>query len=395
MPWAYRVQAHRTWLLTLALLAHDDALAQSAEPADPSVIRASPVLQIGQNAGDPPHLLESVEDAMRLSDGTIVVLLFRRGLFELRYFDEGGAHINTVGRWGEGPFEVDTGVAPLERLSGDSIIVMTRDLRYSVFGPRGERGRSGRVNSVEAVRPWHPIGSLGRRYSAFVRLTTARPRSAGRLAVEVLELDSGTIETVGMFDAAQFGQSVQGYLLRLPFEPKPSFAAGGGVLWLGRTDSRTVVRWHKGVRSTLALPLGRSPVTRQDRERWKRFDAEHTPAVARGALREHHRSLQFPDSTPAYQELHADREGNLWVMRYSRPWSTEPYAFDVFDAGGSRLGSVEMEFEALGSRPRSALAPGISSPLLDIGSQHILVLHTDDLGVETIVGYRLSRPVRR
>ncbi len=102
------------------------------------------VVSIGKREGEDPYLLYGATDAVRLSDGRIVVVNFSAS--ELRVFDDAGIHLDTWGGPGEGPNEFYAPFANVARLPGDTVMVW--DSRYaimSVVAPTGEVARRFRV----------------------------------------------------------------------------------------------------------------------------------------------------------------------------------------------------------------------------------------------------------
>ncbi|MEE8060797.1 MAG: hypothetical protein V3T16_03170 [Gemmatimonadales bacterium] len=94
----------------------------------------------------------------RLSSGVVVVA--DGGARELRFFDEGGGHIRTVGRQGGGPGEFE-GLGFLSLWRRDSLVVHDgRRCTFSVFDSAGQFGRSFRLEPADSVRFPRPVGLL-------------------------------------------------------------------------------------------------------------------------------------------------------------------------------------------------------------------------------------------
>lgn len=94
----------------------------------------------GDAEADPEYLFGAVMGAVRLSDGTVVVADMQA--FALRMFAPDGTHLRTVGGRGDGPGEFAT-VMGLRRLPGDSLFVVDRGTRWSLFDPGGTFVTSG------------------------------------------------------------------------------------------------------------------------------------------------------------------------------------------------------------------------------------------------------------
>jgi len=100
----------------------------------PHWVVGAPVVEIGSVDGDSSGILFQVQDAVRLSDGRILVA--NGGTNELRFFTGSGRHLATIGGTGSGPGEFRwlTGVW----VSADSMFAFDNALaRVSVFTDQG------------------------------------------------------------------------------------------------------------------------------------------------------------------------------------------------------------------------------------------------------------------
>jgi hypothetical protein len=102
------------------------------------------------------------------------------------------------------------------------------------------------------------------------------------------------------------------------------------------------------------------------------------PAVRR-SVEEEIASAPYPDSLPAYRMLQLDREGNLWVQSYVPRGSKDPTGWSVFNAEGRWVTDISLPS---------------SWQVADIGRDYILTIETNELGVEMVRMYKLSRGVR-
>lgn len=132
---------------------------ENAPPPDgsrlPWRISAEPAVTIGRVEGDEPYLLYTVDDALRLADGRIVVLLY--GTQELRVFGGDGTHLATWGGEGDGPGEFRSLVA-IEHWRGDSIAAWYGPRRgLTVFDENGNFGRNIVLETNEKSPPWMPF----------------------------------------------------------------------------------------------------------------------------------------------------------------------------------------------------------------------------------------------
>jgi hypothetical protein len=116
------------------------------------------------------------------------------------------------------------------------------------------------------------------------------------------------------------------------------------------------------------------------REVWDRYRADHMASQTRPEQRRrwndfYDQALPLPDSVPVLVSLRVDASSNVWAERYRLPWDTVP-RWDVFDEVGRWLGAVSM--------PRDFT-------VYEIGRDHVLGRHRDELGVERIRLHALRR----
>ena len=87
------------------------------------------------------------------------------------------------------------------------------------------------------------------------------------------------------------------------------------------------------------------------------------------------REAPHGSTVPFYERILGDDEGNLWVEEFTVP-GEPPAGWTVFGTEGRLLGTVDLPEEF---RP------------LHIGSDFVLGVATDDLGVERVRMYRLEK----
>lgn len=99
------------------------------------------------------------------------------------------------------------------------------------------------------------------------------------------------------------------------------------------------------------------------------------PAEVRTRMLAMVRDMPLVESYPAFEEIVGDRAGYLWVREY-RMFGEGPAVWTVFDPEGRIQGLVETP-------------PGLD--VLEIGEDYVLGLVADDLGVEYVQLWALSR----
>jgi hypothetical protein len=106
----------------------------------------------------------------------------------------------------------------------------------------------------------------------------------------------------------------------------------------------------------------------------ERLEAAEDPDQAQG-IRRSMEEAPVPELFPAHGNLYADTLGFLFVEDYRLP-GEEVSVLSVFDPEGRRVGSL-------------ALPPGLR--VLDMGVDYVLGLHLDEVEVEYLHLYGLTR----
>ena len=100
-----------------------------------------------------------------------------------------------------------------------------------------------------------------------------------------------------------------------------------------------------------------------------------TDANARRRFAEHYDEVPWPSTFPAFRDIRVDRIGNLWVRTYAPPQDSTT-TFHVFGADGLFSATV-------------MLPPRVD--LLEAGDDYVLARWRDDLDVEYVRLYRLTK----
>lgn len=146
-----------------------------------------------------------------------------------------------------------------------------------------------------------------------------------------------------------------------------------GLLWFGNTSEYRI--YQRTVSGDTLLIIERAqeplPVTSEDR-RDAHADLEWFTRQG-GRIDE----SKIPAVKPAYQSLHIDRQGHLWVLRTSVHGDTVT-AFDVFDRTGKYLGIVRGQHR-LGRFPPPHFT-----------SEALLAVGRDELDVPRVIRLRIE-----
>lgn len=373
----------------VTLATHVTAPVTAQETPASWLVDEQPRVSIGGAGGPEEDILYGVFGATVLSDGTIAVGIRSNRVFEVRYYDRGAGFLTSAGRFGDGPFEFTSTLSGLESLGGDSLLVVGADLRFAIYGSRGERITNGRLD-IEYPR-WPPLSleSIDNRHFALV-LNAAHPTSRGGVTgshvwFQVHDIELGTFPTLGPVPGLGAVLSDDGMYLHLPFEIGATWAVGGGWVWFGNGAEREL-RGYRVTGSTegaVVIDRRAEEVTADHQRQWKEFDAALAAGPARAAVERHHRDVPFPDSLPLFAALDVDAAGRVWVLRYEPPWSREDYVWDVYRPDGTRVATARAPFGIMQGALRSPWV-SIGSTILEIGEDYVLLLERDTLGIERV-----------
>jgi hypothetical protein len=354
------------------------------------MLSAEPTLDIGVVDGAPEYQLSQVRDALRLASGQIAVA--NAGSQEIRFFDESGKYLRSVGGEGGGPGEFQM-LSWIRALPGDTLVVYDpRLLRLTTFDPQGTFVGSTNLE-LKAEKGHHlsPAGqfadgtlfvqlgqvfSPGEVKSGVVRdpVSYLRYSTAGALLNPVAHLRGSE----AFVESDEKSLAVSGLI----FGRSPEYAVAGNRVFAADNDTYEIgvygmdgklvelIRWR-------AEP---HPVTRAD------FDAmirKGTESMDNPSLRQRFTAMfekmPVPSTLPAFSNLEVDSEGNLWVQEYPAP-AAEGTEWTVFDAEGRMLGAVSM--------------PDRFRPMR-IGGDSVLGVWKDELDVEHVRMYRLEKAEAR
>jgi len=360
-------------------------IVESAAPAWDAgngwTVDREPLLDLSTAGTGEAHEFYSVQDAIRLADGSLVVGA-RAG--DIRIFSASGSFLGSVGGRGEGPGEFQM-VTSLHVTPGDSILAFDgRARRVTVIGPD---------RTVERIVPI--ALPLPRRFTPLDRVTwlvavppldddltpDARiyrtPMPVIRVSREGALRD--TVATVagpeGVFLEVSSGLADA----RPIFGRDAHLAVRGGRFLLGSAETMeyrihapdgSLERIVRVPDYDLTLDEGML-----DAERAARLGMNSSPGS-----RELLSLLPTPSARPAYSELRVDSEGCVWAAEHNGEFvhmlGPEPRDWEVFGPDDAWLGSVRLPARF---------------NVLDIGRDYVLGVFRDDLDVERVQMLRLHR----
>lgn len=330
---------------------------------------------VGGQDDRPEFQLHQAVGAVLLTDGRLVVA--DGGSRELRYYDSQGRHLLSAGGSGEGPGEFRT-LRSIARIRRDTVAAWDPGLRrVSFFGPDGQFATAVNMAGWDAVLEELQQQDRGRT----IALYQMHVLEAGELvgepfygrvpdAMEETQVVQDTIPLVvfdrrgeptrllGPYPAGEsFLRNRSGMLLR--FGERLRVAAAGDLLYVGSTRNPVI----RGVSTTGNLVRSISMPVEP-----RRLEPADVPDPGQGPVADLVEAMPLPDSMPLFSGIRYGADGRLWVQSYRAPLdrSQEWLAFDGF---GDLAATLTMD---------------ASLDLLDIGSDHAVVLATDELDVEEI-----------
>jgi hypothetical protein len=350
-------------------------------------ISPEPILQIGSMEGDEAYLFYRIWGAARLSDGRIAVVNNRAP--DLRIFDAEGRHLRTFGRRGEGPEEFDSPVL-VGTLPGDTLVIVDRLLRrLNLYHPdegfiRGATA-SPDIGGYLLTEGMFASGSVMIQRSVW---TETLPNGFFRFPTQYFSVAlNGTIEhDFGEFpgDETVFSaREVEGGTMTLssssPFAKSPSVAVAGDRFFYGSQDSYEIQVWNQRGTLTRLIRRDQAPQVVTDAHVAALMETMAEEADDTDRAREFRRMFRealIPEFHPAYGDIYADALGFLWVEEYRHP-GDETRLTTIFDLEGRMVGSV-------------IIPDGLR--IFEMGDDYILGRYADDLGVEYLRLYGLTRP---
>lgn len=340
-------------------------------------LQLPPVLLIGRTEGteDGPDLFGRINQVIRLSSGDIAVA---EGVAaEIRVFDDGGGHLRTFGRRGEGPGEF-ANLWTIAELPGDTIVAADPlGGRISFFTSSGTFARSFPIPqlpgaSAPSVVGWLEDGTL------LVNAFTQSPSRATRNRSHFLySVDRGgqIRDILGEFAGQQLGRNGLG----LAFGAQAHFAADGNLAWYGHSSRFELAGHDRSGSVRRIVRANRIPraVTQAEIDESRAAAGERLAGISGPAV-DRIRATEFASTHPLHGRFLFDEAGNLWVERYRSDLIADSGGreWDIFDAEGRLTGFLT--------------TPG-GFRITYVGTPWVLGVHADSLGIETVRMYRLEK----
>jgi hypothetical protein len=364
------------------------AIVENAFPDSAAVhwwsLAQPPELDIGSAEAEEVYSVYQVTDALRLSDGRVVVV--NGGSADIRYYMADGSHLHTTGRRGDGPGEFQR-PQRLIVLPPDSVLVVD-PARTTVLDAAGAYvrdfvpgGAGTRVNVVGRLADGRLVGTgstvigesitsgLHRTDIAFVTLTRSGE------VVDTMVTVPGSERTIHVDGAGGRIESIM--VSAPPFGKTTVYAAAGDVLVVATQESAEIRVFgadgalRRLIRTGAPMPA----VTEEHLSAWFERQRESMPAERREQMVTR---PDWPDAgkvVPPFSAMEIDDAGNVWIADYDDRIRT-PGTWSVHDAEGRLIARVRM--------------PERFRPM-HIGTDFVLGVERDELDVEHVRLHRLLK----
>ena len=202
----------------------------------------------------------------------------------------------------------------------------------------------------------------------------------------VVDADGQLSASLGVHPSAERHASGSGNVIRIrtiPFSRLTRTTAWGDLFVVAPNDTYEIRAYEPAgtlsriVRRDHALIAPTPAHVGAELERRVALRPPEQQADRRRELRETFEEVPIAETFPAFDQIVADALGHLWVEEYDLPGEQRPNPlWTVFDPEGGVLGFVETP-------------AGLN--IFEIGADYILGRATDDLGVEYVQVWSLSR----
>ncbi len=361
-------------------------IVESAAPRDPDLTLAEePRVRIGALDGPLEYIFGEVTGAVRLDDGSIVVVDEQSD--NVRRYDANGRHLWTSGREGDGPGEY-RGLRLLRNCPGAAVTVFdwVQD-RITQLDLDGNVVDTRTLNSI-GVNPYGtPACSTDGRL-VFTPWPEDRPsvleRAVGeqwrwRVSLRVAVTGSVTVLQSGI-PGAERTRISRGSVMPSYWGRSMVFAAVDTGVWFGTSDDYELqhLDWTGRVTRTARWAGPDLAVTDEQVDRYRDYlsgldryaDGEGRRRFEREVWPE--RRAYLPELFPAYESLLALADGGLWIRTHR--WRVPGEELHLLDRDGAWLRRLTM--------------PG-GSVLLDAGPDWVLVRQRNAFDVPTVALYDL------
>ena len=350
-------------------------------------VASEPSLSIGTLEGEEVYQFFGVAGAHRFSDGRIGVV--NSSSREIRIYTAEGTFIRAFGQRGGGPEEFEQ--PALAGSVGDTLVVVDRAHHRLTF-VHPDNGFVGLARVSDDVGGFlNPSGGFANGQVVFggafdMRKIGELKNGMNRAGTyyRSSNLDGSLAADFGDKDGAEFfikdleGDGPDARPALIPFAKIPVATVSPDYLFFSAQDEYEIAAHDPSGRLVRLIRLNHEliPITAADGETHIEQVVEQVGSPDQEAsIRAQLGPLPLPEFFPPHANLLADEMNYLWVEDFQRP-GAENRSWNVFDPEGALVGRVTL--------------PERFDPT-EIGSDHVLGLGWDEMNVEYVRMYALTR----
>jgi 6-bladed beta-propeller len=353
-------------------------------------------LQIGVQAGPAEYTLSRVAGALTLPDGRIVIA--DADSRDVRVFGADGAYERTIGERGDGPGEF-ANLSNIAGASGDTLFLWDlRTRRVTTFSADGALGAMTPFDPAVSGRPLRVFRLADGSYIARSRWRNPARTPPTNLDLQIMRdslvlthLDSSGAERDSIRIVGDREMIREVLLVDRAVAVRIESRALGHLVGIAIDGEEVISGWSEqfsidwrrpdgSVRQIVRVAGRETPTTRSAVLEQRDARIESLPeltAEARRRIETSFNDFPPPEMMPAFSDIVADTDGNLWVAEY-RPLRKDVSEWLVFGHDGMLLGSA-------------MLPPGLL--VQEIGEDHVLGVVFDEFEVPYLRRYPLTRGV--
>lgn len=346
-------------------------------------VDGTPDVEIGVVDGDSAYLFSQITGLERLRDGRILVV--DQVSRELRFFDEGGRHLRSVGGSGEGPGEY---LRPrlLRQLPDDTLLVWDDDLRrlslLDVDGGWIEILDTRVQNAPVEPRPWAAFDD-GTLLTSFPGETSPESVEDGEILQDTFRLwtllpGSGVRQPFADRPAALWqyiDHPTRPEMLLIPFTTTPRFAVAGSVaaITFGTHPGVQLMDQGGDVVREMSVDRPPRPVLQADIDRVSELSRRDLDPNDQPLARRRMDALPYPETMPRYDRVMRTEDDRIWARHFFAEGDEAP-VWDLFTMSGEFLGTL-------------TTPEGLE--VYQVGSDWILGVHFDELDLPIVRMHRI------
>ncbi|HET7583672.1 MAG TPA: hypothetical protein VFK13_02135 [Gemmatimonadaceae bacterium] len=346
-------------------------------------------LRIGTEGDTTTEFLQ-IRGAVRMPSGNIVVA--DGGTQQLRVFTPDGHFVRSLSRRGGGPGELQS-VARLQRVGDTLLSVDQVFMTPSVNVYTDAAGFSARITLRPDNAPLG-LGALQRLASGallvesqpFKAMTAVTPGNAWRDTVTLGVLHLSDTPHVSWLPPRE-GYSIHAYRdpalpgggssLLNTLSPKLVYGVAGDRIWIGDSGTGDIelVDSSGVTRSYVRLPVARRPFSKDALQRAEQRALAAADSPQRLSIRALYEEAPRPEQVPLFTSFVPGPDSEMWIILFNEDGGA-PQAVIVCDSAGRAIARATIPAH---------------TRLTDVGSRYVLGVETDELGVERVVQYALTR----